>query len=176
VKTATIFLMPFILGAAIVLLLVSVIVSFVGLVRAFAKNVENGVGAIMPLIINLIAVIIIIFSVVMPQDYKASDKFEKNFDKMNDVVSQIVEGTLGKDGEYVISLPRELNELSDGGYISLSSFGEQTAIYFYTDTGLLEVSEGYVFFTDELDSELYPEQEFVIKEDMGGGWYYCSTQ
>jgi hypothetical protein len=171
----TILLMPFVFCATVVVFAGSFTFSIRGIIKHAVCKSKNGLQAIMALNANLLAVCIVVLLLVLPSSAGISSDFRENFDKMNVVVKQIVGGTFETKGSNKVFLPEAMEEISADGYVTLLSFENQVAIYFCTNPGLLDFSEGYVFLTEDIDSAIYPDENFRIKEDLGDNWYFCST-
>lgn len=94
------------------------------------------------------------------------------------MVSEILSGELKADGIGTVFLPQEeqYQDISDSNRVILLSDDGEKGIYFYTFSGLLESSRGYIYITDELPEEKCNSNYNIVNlEHYKENWYSCST-
>ena len=101
--------------------------------------------------------------------------FEGYLEQREEIVRGILDGELVVK-ESVIDLPSELadEEMARGGRVYVVRVGNQSGIYFCTFSGLMESSAGFVYLTEQEFDE-YLQNQVVLQEEYGDGWYYCGT-
>ena len=100
------------------------------------------------------------------------------WERRETVVAEILSGELQADEMGTIELPdaEQYHDISDSDRVVLLSDDGKRGIYFYTFSGLLESSRGYIYITDDLPEEscnIY--YDIVNLEHYEGNWYSCST-
>lgn len=128
----------------------------------------------------VIAIVIVTCFFVGKQDSRMTiNELVEGYDK---VIDMIKNDHLEVKNNGCVTLPKELEYLSDSGECFIISFGEDTAIYFYTYRGIVDSSKGYVYLAPELSYEDYvnvelyvPTIEFIKTIKITQRLYMCST-
>lgn len=127
--------------------------------------------------INICCILLIVINQIIYNCISKPDETEI-WNRREKVVSEILSGELKADETGTILLPQEkqYQDISDGNRVILVSDDGKRGIYFYTFSGLLESSRGYIYITDELpEKECNSNYDIVNLEYYKENWYSCST-
>lgn len=150
----------------------------------FAKSQgKSSFLQIIPIIINVAAVIIVVC--VPLNSITEQINFNIYLNQRNEVVQQVISGELSPNVDRcpgLIELPVKLQKTSKGGYIFVTTRGNNVVIFFYTFRGIPDSSRGFACFVDEsvynaqgIHDYDYYDGYVIINKDMGNGWHECST-
>ena len=158
IEILTVFLEPFLELIISVIFLAVLVWSIIYL----GKNVRKlKYRALLPMGINLITLIIVIF--VPFTNISCDLDFKLNLNDREKIVSMIQSGELKSYGKRLIQLPDEYKHLSKGGgEIAVEQDGETYKIFFYTFRGILDNFSGFAYISN--DSEL-------LHEDFNGDFH-----
>lgn len=126
--------------------------------------------------INIFCILLIVINQMIYNISKSDE--DEIWNRMEKVVSEILSGKLKADETGTILLPQEkqYQDISDDNRVILVSDDEKRGIYFYTFSGLLESSRGYIYIVDELPEEgCNSNYDIVNLEHYKGNWYSCAT-
>lgn len=105
--------------------------------------------------------------------------FEKDRGDMEKVAFEIMQGQYEIKENGVVGLPEKYERLSDTGEVCLVMFNGKSAIYFWTDRGVLESSRGYVYVLDDVPESIMDKfsmgNNFVYMKEVAESWYSVST-
>lgn len=169
-KELTIFLMPLL---HIIMLIGGIVVLLI--LVAMVNKLRKSVGMYVNIFICLILILFNLYNFLSPPI--AIGNFEKYLLKREEIIQKIEKGKIEFTEKGVIELPNaeEYLGISDGNRIILVKFNGKTGVYFYTFSGLLETTAGYIYFTDGISEEECIDLDLVNIEQIEGNWYSCAT-
>ena len=109
--------------------------------------------------------------------------FEKGKEDREKVVDLILNEEVEIAENGLVTLPDDIEDISDTGECVIVEFQEQSAMYFFEVRGILGESRGYVYVTDQIDWKDYVnEDEYVGSmdwfdiEELETNWYSVKTE
>lgn len=133
---------------------------------------------------NRIIILCVIFLAVLVIFCSMKDDFHKMKEKREAIAERVVSGDIAVDEHGWAVLPEEEAYLSDTGKCCVvecdyGQYSGQYAVYFFSYTGMLGDSKGYLHIIESLDDGLKEKAShrfhFVEVKPVDTSWYSCKT-